>query len=88
MPTQAVRLSICRNAQEIANAKARDQTLGFTVVHELHDENTNVGMVINIPGNGLAKEIYVHIDANAQPTPPPATVSPPLTLLLSTKALP
>ena len=88
MPTQALRLSVCRNAQETANAKARDQTLGFTVIDELQDENTNVGMEINIPVNGLVKDIFVHIDANAQPTPPPATVSPPLTLLITTKALP
>jgi len=86
MPTQAVRLSICRTAQEIANAKARDQTLGFTVIDELQDENTNVGMAINIPVNGLIRELFVHIDANAQPTPPPATVQPPLTLLISTKS--
>ncbi len=85
MPNQALRLSICRTAQEIANATARDQALGFNVKAQKQDENTNIGMVINIPVNGLVGEIYVHIDANAQPTPPPATVAPPLTLLISMK---
>lgn len=88
MPTQAVRLSICRTKQEIANAKARDQTLGFTFVDESQDMDTNVGMLINIPQNGQVKEMYVHIDANDDPPPPPPTVSPPLTLVVSTKSLP
>ena len=86
MPTQSVRLSICRTAQEIANARARDQTLGFTIIDEQQEENTNVGLVINIPANGLIRELFVHIDANAEPTPPPATIAPPLTLLISAKA--
>ena len=85
MPTQAVRLSICRNPQEIANAKARDGALGFQFNSEQPNEIVNVGMLINIPANGLIRELYVHIEANAAPTPAPPTSAPPLTLVISTK---
>jgi len=88
MPTQAVRLSICRTPQEIANAKARDNTLQFNFLKELQGEDPKVGIWLNIPANGPVSEFHVHIDANAQPTPPPPTVSPPLTLVISTKSLP
>ncbi len=85
MSTQAVRLTICRTPQEIGNAKARDQTLGFAFVADSTAEDTNVGMLVNIPANGQIRELFVHIDANAQPPPPPPTVSPPLTLVISSK---
>lgn len=86
MPTQAVRLSICRTAAEIANAKTRDQLHGFTYITEHQLEDDTVDTWLNIPVNGLIRELSVHIDANAQPPLPPATVAPPLTLVISTKA--
>src|SRR5438477_5926004 len=54
-------------------------------LRESQDENTNVDMVLNIPANGLVKELYLHTDANAQPSPPPPTVSPPLTIVIINK---
>lgn len=78
MPTQSVRLSICRTPQEIANAKARDKEFGFAFVGDSPDENTNIGMLVNIPANGDIRDLFVHIDANAA-TPPP------LTLVISSK---
>ena len=87
MPTQAVRLSICRTAQEVANAKARDQTLGFTVVTESRDENVDVALEVDPQANGLIRELYVHLDANAEPAPRRrSAASQALTLVISSKA--
>jgi hypothetical protein len=88
MPKQEVRITVCRNAQEIANAMAKDQTLGFTFVAESPAVETDVGIVVDIPTNGDIAELFVHVPVNAKPPPSPPTVSPPLTLVISRKINP
>jgi hypothetical protein len=88
MPTQSLRLSICRTPQELANARARDQALGFTIISELKDSIVDVGLEIDALTNGNASEIFVQIDGNAPFPPNPGAVPPPLTLLISTKPKP
>ena len=87
MPKQEVRITVCRNAQEIANAKAKDATLGFTFVAESRADETDVGIIVG-SANVNIEELYVDVPVNAQPPPPPPTVSPPLTLVISRRINP
>jgi hypothetical protein len=85
MPTQCVRLSICRTPQEVANAKQLDAGLQYTFVTESTEAKINVSEEVDVPTNGAIRELYVCIKANEIPAPPPPTVTPPLTVVISRK---
>ena len=79
MPTQSIRISICRTPKEVQDAKDRDVVMGYgTVVSEGNDVKTNIARLIDTLNNGDVRDLAVQVDAND-------TAQPPLTILITKK---